>query len=89
MTRMIRKQIYIAPDQNHRLKKIARELRTTEASIIRQGLDRLFTVGVHSIQDLNTWKQELSFIRKRARCGTPSPKRAWRREKIHERGSFC
>ncbi|MGB7623966.1 MAG: hypothetical protein WBN92_16595 [Terriglobia bacterium] len=89
MTRMIRKQIYIAPEQDHRLKKIAREMRTTEASIIRQGLDRLFTVGVHSIQDLDIWKHELSFIKKRARARIPSQKRAWRREEVHERGSFC
>lgn len=89
MARMVRKQIYIAPDQDHRLKKIARELRTTEASIIRQGLDRLFVVGVHSVQNLDIWKHERSFIKKRARLKTPPHKRTWRREAIHERGSVC
>jgi hypothetical protein len=89
MARMIRKQIYIAPEQDHRLKKIARELRTTEASIIRQGLDRLFTVGVHSVQNLDIWKHELSFIKRRARLKSGPHRRAWRRDDIHERGSFC
>ncbi len=89
MARMIRKQIYIAPEQDHRLKKIARELKTTEASIIRQGLDRLFTVGVHSVQDLDIWEHELAFIKKRTRLKMPHPKRVWRRADIHERRSSC
>ena len=89
MARMVRKQIYIAPEQDHRLKKIARELRTTEASIIRQGLERLFTVGVHSVQDLDIWKHELTFIKRRARLKLSPQKRAWRREDVHDRGSLC
>lgn len=89
MARMIRKQIYIAPDQNKRLKRIAQELKTTEASLIRQGLERLFTVGAHSVQDLNIWEQELNFIKRRARLKVPPQKRAWRREELHGRRSLC
>lgn len=89
MSRMIRKQIYIAPDQDQRLKKLARDLRTTEADIIRQGLDRLFTVGAHAVQNLDFWKQELAFIKKRARLKIPPKKREWRREDLHDRRSLC
>lgn len=87
MSRMIRKQIYIAAEQDRRLKKIARELKTTEAGIVRQSLDRLFTVGAYAVQDLDIWKQEVTFIRRRARMKKPQPKGAWRREDLHVRGS--
>ncbi|MDD5542135.1 MAG: hypothetical protein PHX83_03095 [Acidobacteriia bacterium] len=85
---MIRKQIYIAPDQDERLKKIARTLRTTEASIIRQSLERLFTVGPLPTQDLKHWKQELLFIRRRKRRNTASPKTTWNRADLHDRRSI-
>ncbi len=89
MSRMIRKQIYIAPEQDQRLKRIARELKTTEADIIRQGLDRLFTVGPHAVHDLTVWKQELAFIKKRTRLKVLSHKQVLHRDEIHDRGSVC
>ena len=87
MARMVRKQIYIAPEQDQRLKKIARALRTTEASLIRQSLERLFTVGAHAVQDLKYWKRELAFIKKRSQCGVSPPKRSWNRANLHDRRS--
>ncbi|MCS7059359.1 MAG: ribbon-helix-helix domain-containing protein [Meiothermus sp.] len=38
---MIRKQIYIAPEQEAKLKRLARATGRTEAEIIRQALDAL------------------------------------------------
>jgi hypothetical protein len=81
MSRMIRKKVYIAPEQDQRLKRIARELKTTEANIIRQSLDRLFTFGVHSLQNPDIWKQELEFIRMRPHVKVPRVRRPNLRER--------
>ena len=40
MAKMIRKQVYIEPEQDERLKEWAEETGKSEAEIIRQALDR-------------------------------------------------
>jgi hypothetical protein len=40
-TTMIRKQVYLAPEQDRKLKSLASRRRCTEAEIIREALDRL------------------------------------------------
>jgi len=36
---MIRKQVYLTPDQNARLRKAARRLRRSEAEVLREAID--------------------------------------------------
>jgi hypothetical protein len=41
MARMVRKQVYLSPQQNVRLRRAAVRLRRTEADVLRTALDRL------------------------------------------------
>ena len=39
MARMVRKQVYLSPEQNERLRRIAARQRRTEADVLREALD--------------------------------------------------
>jgi hypothetical protein len=41
MPAMIRKQLYISPEQNRKLKELAAQRRTTEADVLREAIERL------------------------------------------------
>ncbi len=100
MGRMIRKQVYIEPEQDELLKRRSKELGISEAALIRQAIDRLGADGDESppnrqaweeakrvIQErmkLPAWQEELAFINQRMQLRVPQTGRSWTREEIYE-----
>ncbi len=82
---MIRKQVYIEPGQERRLKTLARELGVTEAELIRRGLDR----GLGEVTELHpdpaAWEEVERYILARMRRGRLRGKRRWTREELYGR----
>ena len=85
MAEMIRKQVYIEPRQDRRLKMLAKDLGVTEAELIRQGIDRGLSPMPTSRPDPEAWKEALRFIQARRRKGVPKGKRRWTREELYDR----
>jgi len=82
---MVRKQVYIKPEQEKRLKERARELGVSEAELIRRGIDQVAHVPVALPLDRRAWQAELAFIRKRAsRQKALGSQRRWTREELYE-----
>jgi hypothetical protein len=54
MTTMVRKQVYIRPDQEKRLKRAAAEEGVTEAELIRRGIDGVLNGDSGSVDALPT-----------------------------------
>ena len=57
----VRKQLYIEPDQEALLKRLSRELKVTEAELVRRALANLSAVA-QPIKDLEAWEREKEFI---------------------------
>lgn len=95
MTRMVRKQIYIRPEQEDMLKRKAKELGVTEAALLRLGIDEVLSTE-RSSSAREVWQEELEFIRKRAWEHTkalvkkrmcmdvPQTGRDWTRDELYE-----
>ena len=81
----IRKQIYIEPHQDALLKRLASELKVTEAEIIRQAIDRHTRFLRFPKRDLSAWEREKSFITRLIQQGPVPGRRTWKREALHER----
>jgi len=80
---MIRKQVYIEKRQDRLLKQRAKALRTTEAELIRRGLDRtLIEAGTESRKD--SWQSALDLMQRRKRMR--GARRTWHREELYDRG---
>jgi len=79
----VRKQLYIEPDQEALLKRLSRELKVTEAELVRRALANLSAVA-QPIKDLEAWEREKEFIRKRAQKKA-EPTQPWTREELHAR----
>lgn len=85
MATLVRKQIYIKPDQERSLKRLAHETGATEAEIIREALDRHAEAAPLPRRDLSVWKQERAFIKELIRRGPVPADRQRSREELHER----
>ncbi|GBD33646.1 hypothetical protein HRbin33_02642 [bacterium HR33] len=85
MSRMVRKQVYLEPQQERRLKQTARALGVSEAELIRRGVSQVADVGAPGLVDPEAWVRELAFIRKRARRHKRrGGMRSWTREGLYE-----
>lgn len=86
MARMIRKQIYIRPEQEEMLKRRAKELGISEAELIRQRIATGPTTGSVSYPtNPAAWEEELRFIKERAaKLPDLKRKRTWTREDAYE-----
>jgi hypothetical protein len=83
MAAMVRKQVYIGPDQERFLKHRASELGIAEADLIRQAVDLLAqTPATHNF-DPEAWADEEAMLDRRARV--EAGKSAWqfRRDEIY------
>lgn len=83
MSRMVRKQIYLRADQDRRLKRLAKELGTSEAELIRQSVDRAVLIRGETYPDVAAWEAERRFIRERRSKGPVPGKRDWTREELY------
>ena len=84
MGRMIRKQVYIEPEQEQLLKRRSKELGISEAALIRQAIDLLGAAGRKSLAARQAWEEELAFIKQRMQLRVPQTGRSWTREEIYE-----
>ncbi len=85
MGRMVRKQLYLQPEQDRRLKARARALGVTESDIIRQSLDEMARTPPPLPHDPDAWKAEVTFIMKRARLKARGQPRRWTRDDLYDR----
>ncbi|MGH7381127.1 MAG: hypothetical protein ACREKR_02725 [Candidatus Methylomirabilales bacterium] len=84
MSRMVRKQIYLEPGQEKRLKQQARALGVSEAELIRRGVGQVTRLSAAVPLDPKAWQDELAFIRKRARRRKAlGQTRRWTREALY------
>ncbi|HYM59685.1 MAG TPA: CopG family transcriptional regulator [Thermoanaerobaculia bacterium] len=60
---MIRKQIYIGPAHEARLKRMARLRKTSEATLIREAIDRQVATNPAASFDPEAWERALHFMR--------------------------
>jgi hypothetical protein len=82
---MIRKQVYIEPHQERRLKARAKLLGVTEAEIIRQSLDRGLGEVSPQHPDPAAWTRITRYIRTRRTKAGRRPVRAWKRHELYAR----
>lgn len=85
MSRMVRKQVYLEPEQAELLNRRAKELGMSEADLIRQCIDQLARGSAALPLDSKAWQEEIAYIRERARFQEPLGKqRGWTREELYE-----
>jgi hypothetical protein len=88
MPAKIRKQIYLDPRHDRELRRMARATGKTEASIIREALDRLIRDTRIEKERMEAWKDERSFIDQWVAKGPVLGHRLrWRRDDLHDRKS--
>ena len=85
MTRKVRKQIYLDPQQEAALKRQAAETGASEAEIIRQAIDNQTRILRHPVAALAAWEREKEFIRSLMEQGPVAGQRTWRREDLYDR----
>jgi len=86
MANMVRKQIYIEPQQEALLKRLAEDHGVSEAELIRQAIDHRVGQGeAYMAPDSRAWEEAYRFMRA-LQAGGPVPERgrAWKREDLYE-----
>ncbi len=82
--RMVRKQVYIEPEQETLLKRRSRELAVSEAALIRRGIEQAARAGSSALPDLKAWEAARRFIQQRLAIVAPQTGRTWTREELYE-----
>jgi hypothetical protein len=82
---MVRKQIYLRPDQHRRLKQLAKVLGLSEAELIRKSLDQAVVASAGPHRDPAAWEAERRFVRERQAKGPLPGTRDWKREDLYDR----
>ena len=82
MRRMKRKQIYLDPDQDRRLRALSRHRGISESELIREGVDRVLEAPP---LDRSAWERQLALIDSLIAKGPLKGRRAWKREDLYER----
>lgn len=80
---MVRKQIYISPEQDKMLKRLARQTRKPEAVIIRAALEEY---GQDSVKRREAWRQIEATVAERMKLPADNTGRTWKREDLYDRG---
>ena len=81
---MVRKQIYLRPEQDQRLKREAARLGISAAELIRRRVEGA-AVGISRPTGRDMWQKEVDYIKDRARL-LPDLKqqRSWTRDELYE-----
>jgi len=82
---MIRKQIYIASQQQKILHKLVRATGKTEAQIIRDALDEHARNLSEREARIGAWREIEGTIEKRSRLPKPKAAAPWKREELYDR----
>jgi hypothetical protein len=80
---MVRKQVYLDPEQEARLKAAARELGTTEAELIRRALDRAFREP-GGLVVASAFNEFLDYAARRDQMAVEPAPRTWRRDDLYD-----
>jgi hypothetical protein len=83
MATKVRKQIYIDPNQEVRLKQLAAVTGLTEAEIIRRAIDGHLAAASLPNRDLSVWQRESDFIQAWIAKGPVVGGRSWTREELY------
>lgn len=85
MARMVRKQIYIRPEQEEKLKRCAQQKGISESDLIRHGID-VVTEEEEVSRDFaeEAWEEAKRVIRQRMAMKVPQTGRSWTREELYE-----
>jgi hypothetical protein len=88
LAKMVRKQVYIATEQERRLKELAQRRGLSEAELIREALDREFELGGGRaarirLLDPQAWDEEKEFIERLIAQGPLEGERHWTREELY------
>jgi len=81
---MVRKQVYIEPEQEIALKRIADERNITEAEIIRQAIALWLEQDARARRATALWADEKGFIEALLSEEYEGGKRRWTREELYE-----
>ncbi len=85
MGKMIRKQIYLEPEQDELLKQEARKSGLSEAELIRRAIDEVVKRSIRRERAIQAWEREEEFIRKHRMFDVPqTTDRGWTREELYE-----
>ena len=82
---MVRKQIYIAPQQDKMLKRLARQTHKTEAEIVRAALEDYVQ---QSAKRREAWRQIEATIAQRMKLPPVEGGRSWKREDLYDRAGL-
>ena len=85
MAAKVRKQIYIEPEQENLLKRLAASTGVSEAELIRQAIDRHARSLDLTIRDPAAWEAERAFIDGLIAKGPLPGRRDWSREDLYDR----
>ena len=83
MGRMVRKQVYMEPEQHELLKRLSKELGVTEAALMRRALDSLVEPD-EEIARRQAIQELFAFMRERAKMKVPQTGRAWTRDELYD-----
>jgi predicted ATP-grasp superfamily ATP-dependent carboligase len=86
MTRMVRKQVYITPEDDELLKRRARELEVTESEVIRRAIEQAVRTADKRQRDIRAWEESVAFMRSRAKLPIAGigGDRGWTREELYD-----
>ena len=84
MRRMVRKQVYIEPEQDARLKRQAAQFGVTEAELIRRAIDQAGVAPRGLPLDQDAWEEAKGIIQQRLGITVPQTRRSWTREELYE-----
>ncbi len=79
---MIRKQVYIAPQQDKMLNRLARQTHKSEAEIIRDAIE---DYAQQSARRKEAWRQIEATIEQRMKLPAVEAGRSWKREDLYDR----
>jgi hypothetical protein len=82
---MIRKQIYVEPEQDSLLKRLVQETGQSEAELIRQAIDRQLRMVPGSRRDLKAWEHERAFVQRLIEQPAAPLPRHWTRDELYAR----
>jgi predicted DNA-binding protein len=92
MTTMVRKQVYLRPGQDVRIKDLARARGTTEANIIREAVDMLLAETARRQRADVAWAEARVLMERRASYGIDAEgrreaqaDRGWSRDELYDR----
>lgn len=83
MGRMVRKQVYIEPEQDELLKRLSKELGVSEAELVRRSIDSLVEPGEETARR-QALRELIAFMRERATMKVPQTGRGWTRDELYD-----